>query len=128
MGFVSRVYDHATDKRVALKRLLKGARSQHVALFQREFYTLASLHHPHIIEVYDYGVDVVRNDQVQLHVLLEAPRLAGTKAKADSWQLTSMRPYQRRCWRRSKVRMSSSEATARHSRVALVGDRAEALE
>lgn len=58
MATVYRTFDVLTNKRVALKMLKQAAsESLHVsALFEREFYTLAQLAHPRIIEVYDYGV------------------------------------------------------------------------
>jgi hypothetical protein len=59
MGTVYRVYDLLADRPVALKRLLVRSRrkNQALALFEREFHTLAELRHPRIIEVYDYGLD-----------------------------------------------------------------------
>jgi serine/threonine protein kinase len=60
MGSVYRVRDESTGRTVALKQLSKTAfekRPEYVGLFQHEYYTLAQLAHPLIIEVYDYGVD-----------------------------------------------------------------------
>jgi protein kinase-like protein/AAA ATPase-like protein len=80
VGTVYRAYDCERGAAVALKRLeytgggsrdsvrSGGAtnppgrsqarrRAQLVALFQREYHTLAQLSHPRIIEVYDYGID-----------------------------------------------------------------------
>ncbi|MFI5308484.1 MAG: AAA family ATPase, partial [Polyangiales bacterium] len=44
---------------IALKRLLRGTRGEErmTAMFEGEYQTLASLRHPGIVEVYDYGVD-----------------------------------------------------------------------
>src|SRR6185503_18206685 len=56
MGAVLQVRDLRDGRRIALKRL----RAKHGAallLFQREYFTLAELAHPRIIEVYDYGID-----------------------------------------------------------------------
>jgi tetratricopeptide (TPR) repeat protein len=47
----------ATQKRVALKRLIEGASPRLASLFEREYHTLASIKHPNIVEVYDYGAD-----------------------------------------------------------------------
>jgi hypothetical protein len=55
MGSVLRVLDESTGLRLALKRLTQGASPKHVMLFEREFYTLQGLKHPHIVEVFDYG-------------------------------------------------------------------------
>lgn len=61
MGEVYEALDLTTDKRVALKRMSvddtesKFARAE--LRFRREFHTLASLAHPRIVPVYDYGVD-----------------------------------------------------------------------
>jgi tRNA A-37 threonylcarbamoyl transferase component Bud32 len=60
MAEVYRVRDEASGRELALKRLRKErARSdgQALALFQREYQTLAQLSHPCIIQVFDYGVD-----------------------------------------------------------------------
>lgn len=61
MGEVFEALDLTTDQRVALKRMSvddtesKFARAE--LRFRREFHTLASLAHPRIVPVYDYGVD-----------------------------------------------------------------------
>ncbi len=57
MGAVLRVHDRSAGKQFALKRLRAGEKTTHVALFEREYHTLAGLRHPHIVEVYDYGHD-----------------------------------------------------------------------
>jgi tetratricopeptide (TPR) repeat protein len=59
MGAVYRVRDSRTGQRLALKRLHQKAGSTPALLFEREYFTLAELAHPRIIEVYDYGVDTV---------------------------------------------------------------------
>lgn len=69
MGAVYRAVDRLTGQQVALKRVIPiaesafanlhtetAAASVRVAL-AREFQTLASLHHPHVIQVLDYGFD-----------------------------------------------------------------------
>jgi tetratricopeptide (TPR) repeat protein len=58
MGVVFAAREVVSGKRIAVKRLLPGAPAQVVALFQREFHVLASIRHPRIIQVYDYGTDV----------------------------------------------------------------------
>ncbi len=59
IGEVYRAVDESTGRRIALKRLLKQYVKVHRVwmLFEREYYTLAQLKHPRIIEVYEYGVD-----------------------------------------------------------------------
>jgi hypothetical protein len=57
MASVWAVRDEASGRRLALKRLSTAASATHVALFEREFHILASLHHPCIVEAYDYGQD-----------------------------------------------------------------------
>jgi tetratricopeptide (TPR) repeat protein len=60
MGSVYRALDSLSGARVALKRLVvpQGRKREHfVALFEREYHTLAQLAHPSVIAVYDYGVD-----------------------------------------------------------------------
>lgn len=61
-GGVGRVYaatDLSTERRVALKRILKEyADSLRVgALFKLEYHTLKQIDHPRVIKVFDYGVD-----------------------------------------------------------------------
>jgi hypothetical protein len=57
MAEVFAVADIATGQRLALKRLRPSATKTMVALFEREYQTLAGLKHPCIVEVYDYGTD-----------------------------------------------------------------------
>jgi tetratricopeptide (TPR) repeat protein len=56
MGEVLAVLEPATGKRYALKRLLPSAKPRHKLLMSREFHTLASLEHPHIVRAFDYGM------------------------------------------------------------------------
>jgi hypothetical protein len=60
MAKVHRATDLAAGREVALKQLTVNAaapeRTHVAALFEREFHTLAQLNHPHVIEVYDYGL------------------------------------------------------------------------
>ena len=61
MATVYRVTDVVTHKAMALKQLTatddRLRYAMLVALFEREFRTLAELSHPRVIEAYDYGVD-----------------------------------------------------------------------
>src|SRR5262249_39571057 len=61
MGVVYRVRDLRSNKELALKQLLVASNPAlavtTAALFEREFYALAQLAHPRVIEVYDYTVD-----------------------------------------------------------------------
>ncbi|HKO91360.1 MAG TPA: serine/threonine-protein kinase, partial [Polyangiaceae bacterium] len=57
MGEVLAVVEEATGKRFALKRLLPGAKPRHAMLLSREFHTLVSLKHPHVVQAFDYGTD-----------------------------------------------------------------------
>lgn len=54
---VYRVTDVGRGLELALKRINAGASASASALFEREYQTLASLKHPRIIEVLDYGLD-----------------------------------------------------------------------
>lgn len=56
MGEVFVARDNTTGRKVALKRALPGT-GHRTALFQAEFHALARLRHPHIIQVYDFGLD-----------------------------------------------------------------------
>lgn len=60
MGVVYRVLDRSTGAERALKRVLvnnPARRQLYVTAFEREYQVLASLDHPRIIRVYEYGVD-----------------------------------------------------------------------
>jgi serine/threonine protein kinase len=57
MARVFLVHDRVTGRELALKRLSGHSNRKHLALFEREYYTLTGLHHPNIVEVYDYGAD-----------------------------------------------------------------------
>ncbi len=82
MGVVYRAFDHLNRQTVALKRVLNlgkadpgteaGYTQTRMAL-ANEFQMLASLHHPHIISVLDYGFDAERNPYFTM-TLLEKPR------------------------------------------------------
>jgi serine/threonine protein kinase len=55
MAVVFEAVDVSTGRVVALKRLHRSANRHIQALFESEYYTLASLQHPHVVSVYDYG-------------------------------------------------------------------------
>jgi len=59
-GSVYRVFDERDERVLALKQL-RLHDEKHAALlamqFEREYHTLCQLAHPHIIAVYDYGVE-----------------------------------------------------------------------
>jgi hypothetical protein len=58
LASVHRAHDLSTGREVALKQLIAADASARVrALFEREFVTLAQLQHPHVIAVYDYGIE-----------------------------------------------------------------------
>jgi hypothetical protein len=60
MGTVYRALDRSNGAEVALKRVFlknSGRRALYMAAFEREYQVLASLEHPRIIRVFDYGVD-----------------------------------------------------------------------
>ncbi|HEX3594623.1 MAG TPA: protein kinase, partial [Polyangiaceae bacterium] len=57
MAAVWSVHDEITGRKLALKRLSESANQRHVTLFEREYHTLASLHHPCIVNAYDYAGD-----------------------------------------------------------------------
>src|SRR4051794_15948540 len=59
MGVVYRVFDRVTGQARALKRLAPQPAGQTFMshAFAREYHVLASLDHPRIIRVFDYGVD-----------------------------------------------------------------------
>ena len=59
MGTVYRVFDRVSGQERALKRARAGAADQRLVVeaLQREYHVLATLDHPRIIRVFDYGVD-----------------------------------------------------------------------
>src|SRR4029079_13172307 len=60
MGAVYRVRDARSGRQLALKRGFArdpNKSERRKALLELEYYTLAQLAHPSIIEVYEYGVD-----------------------------------------------------------------------
>jgi hypothetical protein len=58
MGVVFHARDHLSGRELALKQSLPGGRAEAFApLFQREYRTLASIQHPRIIRVFEYGID-----------------------------------------------------------------------
>jgi serine/threonine protein kinase len=59
MGTVYRVFDRVSGQERALKRVRAGAADQRLVVeaLQREYHVLATLDHPRIIRVFDYGVD-----------------------------------------------------------------------
>lgn len=81
MGIVYRANDRLTNEIVALKRVLatsstpseEAGGSTYAALtLAQEFQTLASLRHPHIINVLDYGFDENRQPYFTMTLLNEA--------------------------------------------------------
>ncbi len=56
MGEVLAVVEPATSKRLALKRLLPGAKPRRALLLAREFHTLHGLSHPNVVQAFDYGL------------------------------------------------------------------------
>jgi hypothetical protein len=59
MGAVYRVIDRVSGEQQALKRVIQRGSKRRYAIeaFEREYHVLASLDHPRIIRVFDYGVD-----------------------------------------------------------------------
>lgn len=57
VGQVYRVTDISSGRALALKRLRSDASADLLSLFEREYQTLASLQHPHTVQVYEFGRD-----------------------------------------------------------------------
>jgi tetratricopeptide (TPR) repeat protein len=49
------VFDVSSERELALKQLSEGAAETTARLFELEYRTLASLNHPRVVEVYDFG-------------------------------------------------------------------------
>lgn len=93
MGTVYRAYDPLTSQTVALKRVLhapmQAVDSERRLALTREFQALASLRHPHIIAVQDYGFDAQQQPYFTMELfsaarpLTEAASFLGEAAKID---------------------------------------------
>ena len=84
MGMVYRAFDRLTQQQIAIKRLLIppaflqfDAKEANYALFvlAHEFEILASLRHPHIVSVYDYGFDQTRAPYLTMELVENARTL-----------------------------------------------------
>ncbi|MFW5748851.1 MAG: serine/threonine-protein kinase PknK [Chloroflexota bacterium] len=80
MGSVYRALDRLTGNRVALKRVQRDAAggsgsTTYAGDFRlslaREFKVLATMHHPHVIEVLDYGFDTQQQPYFTMELLAE---------------------------------------------------------
>ncbi len=92
MGSVYRAFDRLTGKQVALKRVTTNTKPSKQATVQliddfrlalaQEFKTLASIRHPHIISVLDYGFDDYHQPFFTMEMLEESQTFldAGIKA------------------------------------------------
>ena len=73
MARVHRAIDLSNGREVALKQLTVSESApeySHVAaLFKREFHTLAQLRHPHVIAVYDYGLNAALGPYYTMELL-----------------------------------------------------------
>ncbi len=102
MGVVHRAFDRLTRQTVALKRVTvapdtllfssRGDATHDVRLaLAHEFRTLASLRHPYIIGVLDYGFDEQHQPYFTMDLLEDAdPLLTAATGKPRSFQLTLM--------------------------------------
>src|SRR4051794_34941481 len=59
MATVYKGYDHESDRYVAIKVLPPhpGREAKFIERFRQEARTIARLHHPHILLLYDYGIE-----------------------------------------------------------------------
>ncbi|MBZ0298760.1 MAG: serine/threonine-protein kinase PknK, partial [Anaerolineae bacterium] len=100
MGAVFRAVDRLTGQTVALKRVIGPwsspqdpaatapiqPMSEHIRVaLAHEFQTLASLHHPHVIQVLDYGFDEVKQPYFTMN-LIEKPRTVLETGRGQSLQ------------------------------------------
>lgn len=93
MGTVYRTYDQLTGQTIALKRIrhapMQPVSSELRLVLAREFQALASLRHPHIIAVQDYGFDSQQQPYFTMELLpaarplTEAASFLGTVAKIE---------------------------------------------
>ena len=87
MGAVSRATDRLTGDTIALKRVLLAAdNNPNIRLaLTREFQTLASLRHPNIISVQDYGFDEEQRPFVTMALLENAVEFQEAAAPLDNF-------------------------------------------
>src|ERR1700730_14326036 len=93
MGVVYRVQDRLTGQTVALKQVLVSSRqmrfaskidsSESALLLAQEFKFLASLRHPHIISVLDYGFDSNSQPYYTMTLIEGAQEVAVLASKRD---------------------------------------------
>jgi len=96
MGVVYRAWDRLTEQDVALKRVTSAGERWLFASFSsdgdsrvalaREFQFLASLRHPHIISVLDYGFDDERQPYFTMPLLANAPDILTASTHAPNGQ------------------------------------------
>jgi hypothetical protein len=72
MGRVYRAVDRVTARVVALKRVQQGSGQASLAALAQEFRVLATLRHPYIVSVLDYGFDPERRPYFTMELLEEA--------------------------------------------------------
>ncbi len=87
MGMIFRAYDRLTSDTVALKRVIVGSSTYNTEELRfallREFRTLASLRHPHIISVLDYGFDSLRQPFYTMPMIDQALDVVSFARDAD---------------------------------------------
>ena len=91
MGEVWRAFDERLNRHCAVKVLRQTTDGATVERFSREARTLASIRHPGVVIVYDYGVD---NDRPYLVMeLLPGPSLAELLKTAGPLSIEAVRQY-----------------------------------
>ena len=96
MGVVHRAFDRLTGATVALKQVLVDDSQLHFSMsnrtqnsrdvrlsLAREFHTLASLRHPHIISVLDYGFDDLQQPYYAMTLLEDAQTITAYARSQD---------------------------------------------
>ncbi len=86
MGVVYRAEDRLTRETVALKRVIAHDQSMNTRLaLAREFQTLASLRHPNIMSVIDYGFDETQRPYFVMPLLEDAKDIKQAAKSLDSF-------------------------------------------
>jgi predicted ATPase len=89
MGTVFKAYDRLTQQHIALKRVkLDGSTADLRLNLANEFRTLASLRHPHIIDVLDYGFDEGRQPFFTMPLLAKARPLTHASTSDQGGRIT----------------------------------------
>ncbi|MCG8418187.1 MAG: protein kinase [Proteobacteria bacterium] len=93
MGTIWVAYDEQLQRQVAVKLMLKGRESTVAQRnqFEREAQLVARLQHPHVVQIYDYGIDDSGASYTVME-LLEGEDLSTRLERTQTMSLTAFAP------------------------------------